>query len=345
MRILHTIQGLGVGGAERVVVTLAHAAAGRGDRVAIAAQDGELAAELPPGTERFDVPLIERRPRKVLAAVRAVDTALRRFKPDVIHAHDPAVGLATGLAALRGRRAPGIVSVHGVPDEDYEHAAGALRYSGLPVVACGPGIAQGLRATGLTVHATVPNGVGPAPTPADRTALGVEGRLLVTVGRLSPAKNQVLAVRALAHVPDATLLLVGDGPERPVVEAAARPLGERVVFTGTRLDARAIAGAADVVVIPSESEGLPLAALEALAASRPIVATAVRGLRELLDDGRTALLVPPGDAEALAAAVRRVLDDPDLARSLGEAGLQEAARYTENGMVEAYFRLYAGAGR
>ncbi len=135
------------------------------------------------------------------------------------------------------------------------------------------------------------------------------------------------------------------GRERHALEAAARPLDGRVVFTGTRRDARAITGAADVVVIPSESEGLPLAALEALAGGRPIVATAVRGLRDLLNDGRTALLVPPGDAEALAAAVRRVLDDPELARSLGEAGLQEASRYTENGMVASYLSLYAEVAR
>ena len=347
MRILHTIQGLGVGGAERVVVALAHASGERGGTVAVAAQDGPLAAELPRGTARFDLPLIERRPRKVLAAVRGVDRALRQFKPDVVHAHNPALGLATGLAALRGRRTPGLVSVPGIPDEDYAHAARALGYSGLPVIACGPGIADGLAEAGLAVHATVPNGVGPAPAPADRAALGVEGRLLVTVGRLTAGKNHALAVRALADVPDATLLIVGDGPERVAVEAAAREAGVdgRVVLTGTRRDARALTGAADAVVIPSESEGMPLAALEALAAGRPVVATAVRGLRDLLEDGRTALLVPPGDPEALAAAVRRVLDDPALARSLGEAALREASRYTENGMVEAYFRLYAEVAR
>jgi glycosyltransferase involved in cell wall biosynthesis len=340
MRILHTIQGLGVGGAERVVVALARAAAERGDTVAVAAQDGELGAELPPGAERFDLPLIERRPRRMLGAVRAVDHAVRRFGPDVVHAHNPAVGLATGLAVVRGRRVPGIVSVHGVPDEDYAHAARALRVAGLRVVACGPGIAAGLAEAGLAVHATVPNGIAPAPAPADRASLGVDGRLLVTVGRLTPAKNQVLAVRALAYVPDATLVVVGDGPERAALEAAAEPLDGRVVFTGMRLDARAIAGAADVVVIPSASEGLPLAALEALAAGRPVVATAVRGLRDLLEDGRTALLVPPGDPEALAGAVRRLLDDPALARSLADAGLQRASGFTENAMVDAYLGLY-----
>jgi glycosyltransferase involved in cell wall biosynthesis len=347
MRVLHTIQGLGVGGAERVLVRLAHGAAERGDTVAVVARDGELAAELPPGTARFELPLIERRPRNVLAAVRAVDRALRAFRPDVVHAHNPAVGLATGLAALRGRRARGLVSVHGVPDEDYAHAARALGFAGLPVVACGPGIATGLAEAGRPARETVPNGVGPAPAPADRASLGIAGPLLVTVGRLTPAKNQALAVRGLAEVPGATLLVVGDGPERPAVEAAAHAAGVagRVVFTGARADARALTGAADVVVIPSRSEGLPLAALEALAAGRPIVATAVRGLRDLLEDGRTALLVPPGDEAALAAAVRRLLADGDLARALGEAGLQEASRYTEDAMVAAYLRLYGEVAR
>jgi glycosyltransferase involved in cell wall biosynthesis len=167
--------------------------------------------------------------------------------------------------------------------------------------------------------------------------------VLVTVGRLTPAKNQALAVRVMTNIADATLLVVGDGPDRQALEAAAP--AERVRFLGTRLDARELLGAADVVVIPSRSEGLPLAALEAMAAGRPIVATAVRGLRDLLEDGRTALLVPPGDAQALAAAVRRLLDDPELARSLGDAALQEAGRYTEDAMVDAYLRLYAEVAR
>jgi glycosyltransferase involved in cell wall biosynthesis len=342
MRVLHVIQALGVGGAERVVVTLTNAGAARGDTVAIAGGRGELDGELPAGTARFDVPVIERRRRGVLSAARAIDRALRSFRPDVVHAHNPAVGLATGLASLRGRRASGLTSVHGVPDEDYAHAAKALRISGLSVVACGPAVAAGLSEAGLSLHATVPNGVGPPPPPGDP---GLPRPLLVTVGRLTPGKNQALAVRALAQVPDATLLVVGDGPERAAVKAAGRETGVagRLVLTGTRRDARALIGAADVVVIPSRSEGLPLAALEALAAGKPIVATAVRGLRELLDDGRTALVVPPDDVDALAAAVRRILDDEGLARSLSAAALQEAGRYTEAAMVEAYFRLYAEA--
>jgi glycosyltransferase involved in cell wall biosynthesis len=353
MRVLHVIQALGVGGAERVVVALAHGSSRSGHEVAVASAGGELAAELPSGTREFSLPLLERRRTRIPAGIRGVNRALRTFGPDLVHAHNPGVTLAAGAATLRGRRVPGFTSVHGVADEDYRAAARVLRLGGLPVVACGPGVAAGLGEQGLEVLATIPNGVPPAPAPIDRALLERElglrpgARLLVTVGRLTKVKNQALAVLALAAVPDATLIVAGEGPARPEVEAAARSAGveDRVVLVGTRSDARALVGAADAVVLPSRSEGMPLAALEALAAGRPVVATSVRGLRELLVDGRTAILVPPDDPEALAAGVRRVLDDGALARSLGELGLQEAARYTEDAMVEAYLRMYAATAR
>jgi glycosyltransferase involved in cell wall biosynthesis len=158
------------------------------------------------------------------------------------------------------------------------------------------------------------------------------------------AKNYRLAIRALDDVPDATLALLGEGPLHTALEREAEQAGvaDRVVFAGLRHDAREIIGAADAVVIPSRVEGLPLVALEALAAGTPIVATDVRGLRELLTDGETALLVPPGSAQPLAAALRRVLDDDALAAQLGAAGLRLAAEHTEERMVDGFLALYDG---
>jgi glycosyltransferase involved in cell wall biosynthesis len=129
---------------------------------------------------------------------------------------------------------------------------------------------------------------------------------------------------------------------RPELESQVRDLGldDRVVLAGMRRDARAIVGAADVFVMSSRSEGLPLAALEALAAGTPVVAAAVRGVRELLDDGENALLVPPDDPQALAAAVRRVLDDRALAGRLVQAGRAVAARHSDEAMVQRYLALY-----
>jgi glycosyltransferase involved in cell wall biosynthesis len=351
VRVLHVIQELRTGGAERVVVSLARRVQAQGGVTAVAAAPGELDDEL--DVPRFDLPLVERRARRVPGAALAVFSTIRRFNPDVVHVHNPGIGVPAGLATLRGRRPPALVSVHGVPEDDYASAARLLRAGGLPVVACGPGVAAALGEHGVRVRATVVNGVAPAPARADRAAVAAElglpadAPLLVAVGRLVPQKNHQLALAALEHVPGAALAILGEGALRPGLEshASRNGLAGRVALPGVRRDARAIMGAADAIVLPSRWEGLPLVALEALAAGRPVVATEVRGLRELLDDGRTALLVPADDPEALAAAIRRVLADDALARALGEAGLQEAGRYTEDAMVEAYLRLYEEVAR
>jgi glycosyltransferase involved in cell wall biosynthesis len=203
-------------------------------------------------------------------------------------------------------------------------------------VACGPGGAAALEEHGVTPAATVPNAVGPAPPPGGRLA---EGRLVIAVGRLVDQKNHALAIRAITQVPDATLAIVGDGPLRPQLEQLAGELGAPVIFTGVRKDARALMGAADVVVMPSRWEGLPLTALEALASGTPLVATSVRGLRELVTDGENALLVPE-DPDALAAALRRVLDDPELAARLAEAGRRVEGAGSDEALVAGFLALY-----
>ena len=100
-------------------------------------------------------------------------------------------------------------------------------------------------------------------------------------------------------------------------------------------------GAADAVVLPSRWEGLPLTALEALASGTPLVATDVRGVRELVVDGQDALLVPE-EPEALAAALRRVLDDPELAARLAEAGRKVEGAGSDEQLVAGFLRLYEG---
>ena len=289
------------------------------------------------------MPLVQRRPWRIPAAANAVRRAVRETRPDLVHAHNPAIGLATGLATLRGRRPPGLVSVHGVPEEDWRGTVRLLRASGLPAVACGPGVAAALEEHGLPPLTTIVNAVGPAPPAADRSELGPGPgtRLVLAVGRLVEQKNHALAIAALPEVPNTTLAIAGDGPLRPELErlAAERGVGDRVRFLGVRLDARALMGAADAVVMPSRWEGLPLAALETLASGTPLVATDVRGLRELVADGRDALLVPE-EPEPLAAALRRVLDDPELARKLADAGRQVEGAGSDERLVARYLELY-----
>lgn len=346
MRILHVIQEMRTGGAERVVASLVRGATERGHQVAVAAAPGAVADEL--GLHPFPLPLLERRPWRVPLGAWRVFRAIRAFRPDVVHAQNPAMALLVALATGRGRRPPSLVSVQGVPEADYGPTARLLRAAGLRVVACGPGVETGLADAGLRSVETIANAVPPPPEPRDRAELERElglpaGRkLVVAAGRLVPVKNHALAISAIVDVPDAALAILGEGPLQGELEqqAAASGVADRVVLAGLRSDARAIMSAADVVVVSSAGEGLPLVALEALAARTPLVATSVRGIRELLTDGRDSLLVPADDAEALAAALRRILEDDALATRLAEAGAELAAPYTETRMVESYLNLY-----
>ena len=345
MRILHVIQEFDVGGAEQLVVTLTRAAAQAGHDVGVAAAPGALSEEL--GLDPYPLPVLKRRRRLVAPAAVRLWRAFKEFRPDVVHAHNPGMAAITAVATLRGKRPPAFVSVHGVPDNDYAAAVRVLRLAGLPVVACGSGVAAALEEHGYRPRATIPNAVAPAPAPADRgwiqATWGIPAteKLIVAVGRLVPVKNHELAISVLGDVPDAALLIVGDGPLRRELETLAERggVGDRVVFAGERFDARELLGAADALVMPSHAEGLSLVALEALSAGTPIVATAVRGSRDLLTDGKTGLLVPPRDSEALASALRRVLADGQLRATLAENGRRLAAEHSEDAMVSGFLEL------
>lgn len=173
----------------------------------------------------------------------------------------------------------------------------------------------------------VPNGVDvPEGGPPARAALGLpEGPLVVAVGQLEEIKGHRYLVEAWPEVvrahPTARLVLVGDGPRRLALHEQARGLGvdDSVLFPGFRPDGRRYAAAADVVVQPSLTEGMPNAVLEAMAAGRAVVATRVGGVPELITDGETGLLVRAGDALALSAAITALLQDGDRRTRLGRA--------------------------
>ena len=187
---------------------------------------------------------------------------------------------------------------------------------------------------------TVHNGVDLAAFEAGsnrngaRSELGIEpGWVAVgTTASLTPRKGHADLLDAASRVtrahPRTRFVIVGDaeGPEgQPYVEglrarATAAGLGEHVVFTGWRSDVARVLHGLDVFVLPSHNEGLPRAVLEAMAASLPVVATRVGGTADLVMDGVTGLLVPPGAPLALATAIGRLLEDRALAGSMGEAG-------------------------
>jgi glycosyltransferase involved in cell wall biosynthesis len=181
-----------------------------------------------------------------------------------------------------------------------------------------------------------------------RAELGVgdEGTVLL-LGRLAKEKGHALLLDALKALgsrhPALTAMFAGVGPLETQLKAmcAAAGLADRVRFLGYRRDLQRLLAAADLVVMPSISEGLPLAAIEALAAARPIVASDTGGVPEVVVDGETGLLIPTGDAGALAQAMHRLLVDPGLALRLGTNGRRFVERHFDlRGQIESTMALY-----
>ncbi|MBB5133375.1 glycosyltransferase involved in cell wall biosynthesis [Thermocatellispora tengchongensis] len=291
-----------------------------------------------------------------LEAVRALAGLVAAFRPDAVHLHSAKAGLA-GRLAVRGRL-PTLFQPHGwswlacrgamaMAARAWERWA-ARRTSLL--VCVGEGEEAAARAAGVRGRlAVVRNGVdlrrfrpaGEAERAAARRALGVpeRARLAVCVGRITRQKGQDRLLAAWAEVraacPSALLALVGDGDLRDRLRARGVP---GVLFPGAADDVRPWYAAADVAVLPSRWEGLPLAALEAMATGRSLVATAIPGLCEVVaaDTGAT---VVPGDTTGLARALARRLADPALARREGEAAARHAEGYDLAATLDALAAL------
>jgi glycosyltransferase involved in cell wall biosynthesis len=209
-------------------------------------------------------------------------------------------------------------------------------------IACG----WGLKADRISV---VPN---PAPLIDRRTSrdelrarLGIGFPTFVFVGRLVDAKNLPLAITALRSVPEASLVVIGDGPEREDLMRviANSGVGERVSLKGALPRDAAIEWlrAADAAILPSRFENFPHAAVEALAAGTPVIATAVGGVPEIVETGVTGLLVPPGDSRAFGAAMASLVEEPELRESLREGAHAASGRYRVEPIFEALERELA----
>jgi glycosyltransferase involved in cell wall biosynthesis len=283
-------------------------------------------------------------------SLRAHLSALRQIRPDVVHANLSSPWSCQYCIAVAGLlRRPRIVAVYqlAVPPRStaqqrtkrltaravHRHVAVAEQTSrevealvGLPAGSV------------LTIHNGVP----------DERLAAVDrprpGPLVGAIGRLERQKGFDLLIRALAEIEDASLVLVGDGSERPMLEDLAESVGvtDRVLWRDWADDARSYLGAFDVFALPSRFEGFPLALLEALLARSAVVATDVGGVSEIVRDGENGLLVPAEDPKALAGAIRRLLAESDLRQRLGEQGRQYVlGRFTADHMTRAFERLYA----
>jgi glycosyltransferase involved in cell wall biosynthesis len=352
MRALTVIAEMGTGGAESVVADLAGHLVATGHEACVASAGGWRADALARvGVSTLAVPLRASGPTQLARAVARLRRATAARPVDVVHAHNVRASLAAHLGTRAGRRArpPLVTTVHGLADGDYTRAARLLAVSDL-VVAVSDDVADRLTAGGLdparlrVIENAVPPPVAdPAVRAEVRAELGLtsDSRVVLCVARLATPKRIDLLLEAWVDVPDATLLLAGDGADRAALELRAAPLGDRVRFLGARRDVGRLLAAADLVVLPSDREGLPMAVLEAMAAGVPVVASAVGGLPRL--GGDAVELVAPRRADTLAAGVRRVLDDPARRDALVSAGrgLVEQ-RFSSARMQSDYDSIYEG---
>ncbi|MEP6813403.1 MAG: glycosyltransferase [Actinomycetota bacterium] len=359
MQIIPT---LSAGGLERVATSLTLRLAADGDDVVVCTRgatthlvfrDELVAAGIP--MEHIARP--RPRPDHLLRSAVGIARVLRARRPDVIHAHNPAAAAAATLARVfSGRRAiPIVTTFHGLVVGDARWAAALLRPAGGIVVGVSPAATRELVHAGLSEAATVLNGVDAVPVrtrTAIRRELGIgdEDELVVSVGRYRAEKNQALLLRAAelltAERPRLRVLIVGIGELEDELRSqiAAHGLGEVAQLTGLRADAVDVAAAADVATLTSRREALGLTLIEAMAVGTPVIGTAVGGIPNVVDDGRTGLLIPDGDHVALARAIARLLDDRALALRLATAARKDVAlRFSVEAMTAAYRAVYRRA--
>lgn len=294
---------------------------------------------------------------------RGLARRFRAARPDIVHTHLLHADLY-GIPAARRAGVPCVVTSR--HNDDRFRRWPPLRWLNRWLwrqVSGGIAISDAIRDFSIRVEGapaervrTVRYGLDPhtriAPPDARhllRASLGLpdDALLIGSVSRLIEQKGLVYGLRAFVEVagefPAAHYVLAGAGPLRDALEGAARDLGAggRVHFLGWRDDAPAIFAALDLLLAPSLWEGFGLVFLEAMALGVPVISTRVSAIPEVIVDGETGWLVPPGNVEALAGALRAALSDPDERRRRGEAGRARLeAQFTVDAMVERTLALY-----
>lgn len=358
LSILHVDAERGYSGGEVQVFLLLEGLRARGHRNVLAAPPGSR-AEAEARARGFETCPVPMTSDLDLRSVVVLRRALARLAPDLVHLH---TGRATWLGGLAAWRA-------GVPAITTRRMDRRVRpgprtgliYGTLVrrAAAISPAVAECLRAGGVDSARIVliPSTIDPARVRPARGRDVVRGELgagprdvvLVSLAALHARKGLDVLVDALAELarrgctPHAWL--AGEGEERGALERriSERGLADRVRLLGRREDVGDLLAGADLFVLPAHREGLGVAALEAMAAGRPVVATRVGGLADAVVEGRTGLLVPPGDAAALAAAIERLVEDRALRERLGAAGPSRVAEgFLPAQMVAAYEGVYRG---
>lgn len=360
--VCHVLHGLSVGGAELLAARLARRFTDYRCLFACLDERGELADGL--ASDGFGVHLIGRRSGFDLRCVLRLARLFRREHVDIVHAHQYGPFFYSLVARRFCRRPRVLFMEHGRAFPDYPRRKRIVANRLLlerrdRVAAVGDAVRkalvdnEGIASERIDV---IYNGIDVAPFAAGahsrdriRRELGFGDRefVIVQVARLDPLKDHATALRMLRrvrqHSSDARLVLVGDGPQRPAIEQLVRQLELTAVVSllGVRSDVPRLLAGADVCLLTSVSEGIPLTLIEAMAAELPVIATQVGGVEEVVEHEVTGLLAPAGDDAALAAHIARLAAAPALRRRLGCNGRRRAtASFSEEVMHRQYADLY-----
>jgi sugar transferase (PEP-CTERM/EpsH1 system associated) len=359
VQVMHVMYALQPGGMELGVVKLVNGL--DGSRVRSSICSTTAATQAVKALVSSDVPIfeLERRSGNDPKLVWHLYRLFRSQRPDIVHTHAWGT-LVEGLIAARLARVP--IVVHGehgtLQQRPYQLAIQRWAWGRADqVLSVSYRLAERMAAvTAFPVSRlrTIQNGVDTSRfgrvdrlEARRRLALPLEAVIVGTAGRLVPVKDHANFIDALARLrtrqEGLMAVISGDGPLRAELEARAaeRQLTGRVTFLGHRSDIEDVFAALDVFVLPSRSEGMSNTILEAMASGRPVVATHVGGADELVEHGRTGLLVPPADSEALAEALAALTTEPGLRARMADAARLKAERaFSLRRMLLDYQALY-----
>ncbi len=358
-RVLHVINTAEIGGGGAHVVRLVRALDRHGfQSFVVVGRDGPATGQL----HLAGVPVSVLGPLRATTPIRLAGF-FRAVRPDIVHLHGSRAGFIGTLAAQLSGVAPVIYTAHAfafkrrIPRFFRWATAKVDRFTchfASKVICLTQADVEAARRHGISANnvVVIPNGIdlGQFATPPDlrnEFGFGASTPVVGMIARLVPDKDPETFVRMARVIadalPEARFLLVGDGPLRRHLERLVRDLDleRRLTLTGFRRDVPAMLATVDMVVLPSLWEGLPLVVLEAMAAAKPVVASALPTLAEVVVDGETGLLVPVQEPSGFAEAVVRLIQHPDLRRVMGRKGRDRVERdFSLDRMVKATVDVY-----
>ncbi len=333
MRVLHVIPNFGPGGAERLLVNLLE----EFDRDRFDAAAVSLYPETGTILEReirekgIKVYYLNKRKGLDLRMIRELWCIFKDFRPDVIHTHLSVLRYAL-LPAFFCRIPVQVHTIHSIAQKEVDRVGKlihwlAFRYVGVVPISISREVSVTVR--NLYGHGiktpVIYNGIPTRKFSAYSNRKDEDNNIiLLHVGSFSPQKNHKVLIEAFALVvkecSKLRLWLVGDGELRSDIEnlVAQKGLQSYISFLGIRADVAELLSQCDIFVLPSDWEGVPLTILEAMAAGKPVIATAVGGVPELVKDGETGILIPPQDTQALAQAILKLATNPEFGEQMGQ---------------------------